>query len=203
MVRLHLLELLKIQQEDPGTLVTEEVTTEFEIDLHELDNMDGLYRSFYSSSLRLFVVEETDTSWEIHQRRFGHGIGMSQRGAQQMANTINPDTITPETPDGRVYNGEEICLFYYPNTTASTLSIEKPASADLAAAPSLGTTNAAVIGCEWLNVRVTPDTSQSAIGRIPVGTRIEVTDDFVTDGWHMINYGGTNAYVSASYIVLD
>ena len=206
MVRLHILGLSSIVQKDtdPGTLVTEEVTVQFDIDLHEMDNMEGLYRSFYSSSLRLFAVEETDTKWEIHQRRFGHGIGMSQRGAQQMANTINPATVgAPETPDGRVYNGEEICLFYYPNTTASALSIEKPALAALATAPSLGATNASVTGCEWLNVRATPDTSQSAIGRIPAGTRLEVTDDFVTDGWHMINYGGTNAYVSATYMVPD
>ncbi|MBT3319894.1 MAG: SpoIID/LytB domain-containing protein [Clostridia bacterium] len=126
MVRLDILELAKIpQSEIPGTLVQEEVTVTFEIDMDVLDDSGGLYKSFYSLKLGLFVVEETDTSWNIHQRRFGHGIGMSQRGAQQMANTINPETITEQDPDGREYTYDEILLFYYPNTTLFTLDIEK------------------------------------------------------------------------------
>ncbi len=126
MVRLHILELSMIPQDDPGTLVQEEVTVQFEIDMHEFDKADGLYRAFFSASLRLFVVEETETGWNIYHRRFGHGIGMSQRGAQQMAQTINPETITAENPEGRVYNGMEILEFYYPNTSIDTMNIEKP-----------------------------------------------------------------------------
>ena len=191
MVRLHILGLSPIEQEDPGpgSLVTEQVNVEFDIDLHELDNKEGLYTSFYSSKLSLFVVEEKDTSWNIYQRRFGHGIGMSQRGAQQMA--LN----------GKTYS--EILDFYFPNTAPSTLSIEKPALSALATAPSLGTTNATVTGCEWLNIRATADTSQTAIGRVPAGTRLEITDDFYTAEWHQIKYGGGIAYVYAEYIAAD
>lgn len=204
MVRLHILGLSEIQQQDQtGTLVEEEVTIEFEIDLHELDKTDGIYESFFSSSLRLFVVEETETSWNIYQRRFGHGVGMSQRGAQTMASTINPDTVTAENPSGRVYSGMEILKFYYPNTTMYTLDISKPALTVIDSAPNLGTTNAAVINSDWLNVRNSPNTNESPIGRIPLGARIEVTSEFVTADWHEINYGGQTAYVHKDYIQLD
>ena len=188
-LRLHLLDLLPIVQEDPGpgSLVTEQVTVQFDIDLHELDNQDGQYTSFYSSSLRLFVVEQTDTSWNIYQRRFGHGIGMSQRGAQQMA------------LEGKTY--AEILSFYYPGTSSSDLlSITAPVPTPLATAPSLGATNATVTGCTTLNVRSTPDTSLAAIGKLPAGARIEAT--FYSSSWYSINYGGTTAYVSASYVTM-
>jgi hypothetical protein len=191
-IRLHILELSPIVQEDsgPGSLVTEKVTVQFDIYLHELDNPDGMYQSFYSTSLRLFVVEEKEGSWNIYQRRFGHGIGMSQRGAQQRA------------LDGHTYT--QILSFYYPGTSSSDqLSITAPVLTALGTAPSLGATNATVTGCITLNVRATPDTSQAAIGRIPAGARIEVTDDFFTADWHKINYGGTTAYVSASYVTID
>lgn len=204
MVRLHILELSQIeQQEQKGTLVQEEVTVEFDIDLHELDKSDGLYKSFFSSSLRLFVVEETDTSWNIYQRRFGHGIGMSQRGAQQMASTINPATITEENSEGRVYSGMEILEFYYPNTTMYTLDIQKPELTALDSAPSLGTTNAAVVETQKLNVRISPDTDNSPLGQIPRGARIEVTKEYAAPEWHEINYGGQVAYVHKDYIQLD
>ena len=126
MVRLDILELAKIHQSElPGTLVQEEVTVTFEIDMNVFDTAGGLYRAFYSAKLAMFVVEETDTSWNIYQRRFGHGIGMSQRGAQQMAKTIKPGTETPENPDGREFTYDEILLFYYPNTALVTLDYEK------------------------------------------------------------------------------
>lgn len=126
MVRLDILGLAKIHQSElPGTLVQEEVTVTFEIDMNVFDTADGLYRAFYSAKLEMFVVEETDTSWNIYQRRFGHGIGMSQRGAQQMVETIKPETITDENPDGREYTYDEVLLFYYPNTALVTLDFEK------------------------------------------------------------------------------
>lgn len=204
MVRLHILELSQIEkQQQPGTLVQEEVTVEFDIDLHELDKSDGLYKSFFSSSLRLFAVEETDTSWNIYQRRFGHGIGMSQRGAQQMATTIKPETITTENPDGRVYNGTEILDFYYPNTTIYPLDIEKPVLTSIDTALTFEMTNATIINTDWLNVRITPDTSNAPIGRLPLGARIEVTKECAEPEWHEINYGGMAAYAHIDYIKLD
>ena len=83
--------------------IQEEVTVDFTINMHEFDDMDGLYTGRSTiASLRLFVVVETDTSWNLYHRRYGHGVGLSQRGAQTRAKA------------GHTY--EEILQFYYPNT---------------------------------------------------------------------------------------
>ena len=48
----------------------------------------------------MITVSETTGGWELAARRYGHGVGMSQRGAQQMAQ------------EGKVFH--EILTFYYP-----------------------------------------------------------------------------------------
>ena len=52
----------------------------------------------------LWSVRETGDSFIIEARRFGHGVGMSQRGAQWMA-----------AEHGKTY--QEIIAFYYPGLT--------------------------------------------------------------------------------------
>ena len=73
------------ESETGEALVQEQVSVQFDINLHEFDNQSGLYNAFADTSLRLFVVEETDDSISIYHRRYGHGIGMSQRSAQERA----------------------------------------------------------------------------------------------------------------------
>ena len=186
-VRLHILNLQEIEQPPAeNELVTDEVTVEFTIDMHEFDQDDGPYEAF-TRSLRLFVVEETDTGFTIFHRRYGHGIGMSQRGAQQRANSG--------------HTGEQIIQFYYPNTTIEPLAISKPPLSAITPAPD--DNNATVVGTTRLNVRSTPDTNHDAIGKLPRGARVEILEVNAASGWHKINYGGTQAYVYASYILLD
>ncbi len=59
--------------------------------------------SINSKNNEIISVEETDTAYIISARRFGHGVGMSQRGAEQMAGKYN-----------KTYR--EILDFYYPGT---------------------------------------------------------------------------------------
>ena len=92
--------------------VDETVTVTFTIDMHKLDESGGAYQAFTNTSLRLFVIEETSGSWNLYHRRYGHGIGMSQRGAQERARA------------GHSYR--DILMFYYPNTTLETLTIAPP-----------------------------------------------------------------------------
>ena len=63
---------------------------------------------FTNTSLRMFDVEETATAFELVNRRYGHGVGMSQRGAQQMAT------------EGLSYM--DILNFYFSNVTISQIS---------------------------------------------------------------------------------
>ncbi len=81
-----------------------------ELDLRYLDAANGIttYKAFNMSALRLFVIEgDAQTGWSIYQRRYGHGVGMSQRGAQQRAS------------DGHTYS--QILAFYYPHASRVAL----------------------------------------------------------------------------------
>ncbi len=166
-------------------LTQEEVNVTFTIDMHRFDEQDGLYQAFNNSSLRLFVIEETDTSWNIYHRRYGHGVGMSQRGAQTRAKA------------GQTY--KQILSFYYPNTYFEALNISPPALQQ-----PQDNTNATVINCSTaVNVRSTPDTSKPAIGSAAKGARLIVTQPFVNSDWHKISLSGADAYIYAYYVKLD
>ena len=88
------------------------------LDLRYLDasNGDTTFQAFNFTSLRLFTVEQKTvngaTGISIFQKRYGHGCGLSQRGAQQRANA------------GQGYTG--ILSFYYPGIGIDSLAIEKP-----------------------------------------------------------------------------
>lgn len=201
LVRLDILGLKEIIQDvaSEPQLIEEPVTVQFTIDMHEFDKTDGLYQAF-TKNLRLFAVEETETSWNLYHRRYGHGLGMSQRGAQQMAKTINPETITTDTPEGRFFTYDEIVEFYYPNTTLEALSITKP---ELTPIPDVPDECNAVINCDAsMNVRSTPDTNNDPLGELPNGARVKVTQVLATPDWHKIEYGGQVAYLYKDYVDL-
>lgn len=167
--------------------IQEQATVTFTIDMHEFDKSGGLYTVFRQSetTLRLITVEETETGWNIYHRRYGHGVGMSQRGAQTRAKA------------GQTY--QQILSFYYPNTTFTVLNIAPPA---LANAPD--TTNAVIVNCTTgINIRKTPDTQYASIGTLAPGARITVTQAYVNPTWHKIYYGGADAYIYAYYVKLD
>ena len=169
-------------------LIQEPVTVTFTIDMHEFDNSGGLYQAFGNTSLRLFVVEEAADSWNIYQRRYGHGVGMSQRGAQTRAKA------------GQTY--DQILTFYYPNTYLETMNIQPPALD--APSGAVDTSNATVVNCtNYVNVRSTPSTQYPAIGKALAGSRITVTQPNAAEGWHKINFGGIEAYLSAQYVQID
>ena len=170
-----------------SALVNEPVTINFTINLERLDESGGTYQSFANTSLRLFVVEETGTSWNIYHRRYGHGVGMSQRGAQTQAR------------EGRTYR--QILEFYYPNTSLETLNIAPPV---LPSTGGVDTGNATVVNCvNYVNVRSTPSTAYAAIGKAFAGSRITVTQPFAAAEWHKIDFGGIDAYIFAYYVQID
>ena len=53
-----------------------------------------------AQNLRLFTIEETSKSFTVTRGRYGHGVGLSQRGAEQMANSG--------------WKFDKILKFYYP-----------------------------------------------------------------------------------------
>lgn len=169
--------------------------TDITLDLRYLDggkkSTNDQYEAFVGSSLGVFTVEpvktgETVTGFSISQKRFGHGCGLSQRGAQQRA------------AEGQKY--ADILGFYYPGATLTPPESARPS---LTESVSPNYYNATVK--ENVNVRSGPGTSYSILAgsQIPAGMRVEITKPLYTSNWHQINYGGTLAYVDKDYITID
>jgi len=64
-------------------------------------------RSVFAVKSLLFTLEDTEEAYILHGRGYGHGIGMSQYGAQMMAQLG--------------FNHVQILEFYYPGTTLTYL----------------------------------------------------------------------------------
>lgn len=163
------------------------------LDLRYLDGSNGVsaYDAFYSNSLGIFAVDpytssDGSTGFAISQRRYGHGCGLSQRGAQQRADS------------GIGY--ADILAFYYPGAALETLPTAEPGRAAL---PSVSKYNATVVND--VNVRGGPGTSYNVLdgSELPPGMRVYVTVPYYTPEWHQINYGGTTAYLHKDYVSLD
>ncbi len=168
------------------------------IDLRYLDgslaSSGNEFKAFNIDALTLFVVApvkdgDTVLGYSISQKRFGHGIGLSQRGAQQRANSTDPTVNT----------FDKILEFYYPGTALTTQGYAPPT---LSAPSGLGHSNAAV-ATDLVNIRSGPATSYSSINKLPNGARIEVVQaDVATTSdskWHKIYYAGQYAYIAANY----
>lgn len=154
----------------------------------------------FSKVLGIFVIEpvyegEEISAFSISQRRFGHGCGLSQRGAQQRAKSDDPEVNTYD----------KILSFYYPATTLAVKEYERP---ELTSVTVPDNSNAVMVW-DAVNVRTGPSTDNSSIGKLPKGARIEVVEMNVgSSSWHKILYGGKYAYVagksgSDKYVELD
>ena len=53
-----------------------------------------------------------------------------------------------------------------------------------------------------LNVRSEPSTSGNKLGLLPAGTIVDYVEDYDSE-WAVINYDGTQAYVSKQFLVHD
>ena len=74
-----------------------------------------------TSSLRIYAVERGKDAngaeaFKLINRRYGHGIGLSQRGAQQRAKDQNPD----------INQFQNILAFYYPKTVLADSGLVEP-----------------------------------------------------------------------------
>lgn len=89
------------------------VSTQVEVDLNTYSKLQSMLSlSINSADNEIVSVEEDDDSFKLSFARYGHGIGMSQRGAQWMAKQY-----------GMSY--EDILSFYYPGTKQTKLSLRE------------------------------------------------------------------------------
>ena len=174
-------------------------------DLATYDLLEGaLGLGINSSDNETYEVTETSSGFTLTARRFGHGVGMSQRGAQQMASKY-----------GMSYR--DILTFYFPGIEVRTLEFtdttgnfsggtaggeENPESTQ---PPVESTGIYAVVrlsdSSSRLNLRAQPSASSSVVGKLAHGTRVEVLE--TRGDWARILYAGATGYVMKSYLQLE
>ena len=89
----------------------------FDVDLATYGGLESsIGLSINSDNNEIVSIRETDDAFVLEFRRWGHGVGLSQRGAQWMAQS-----------HGMSY--AQILDFYYPGTTRVTLSLSDVVSA--------------------------------------------------------------------------
>jgi len=150
-------------------------------------------------------------SFDVEARRFGHGVGLSQRGAQQMAGVNG-------------FNWRQILAFYYPGMTLVRMDYVRTPLQALDALPiNLGRARPrptpkptpgplpALAPGEYyarvalgskssvLNVRAEPSTGAAIKGMLDHGARLIVIEELDT-GWARIKTAELTGYASMEYI---
>ena len=153
-------------------------------------------------------LDGTATAFTLVMRRFGHGMGMSQRGAQWMAGHYG-------------MSWREIFAFYYPGLSVERMEWTWEGLSDLEALPdSVGAArprptatptpaplpalkageHIARVTATTLNVRERPTTAARAIDQLARGREVIVSSEPDADGWVSIRTAELEGYVKAEYL---
>ena len=146
-------------------------------------------------------------SFTLTMRRYGHGVGMSQRGAQWMAANYG-------------MTWRDILAFYYPGMTLAR--IDWPQVPLTALDELSGSTGAArpdptyrplpepgageryaKVKATALNVRKEPSTDATILEQLSRDRRVVAASDPDADGWVRVHTGEVDGYVKAEYLVME
>ncbi len=166
-----------------------------------------LSMSLNSSTNELWSVTKTDTGFLVEARRYGHGTGMSQRGAMYMAQlgytyaqilafyfegcervryTLTNTILSP------VVSGKES----YEVTTEETPAELEGEDEIKEETETIQATVTTVSGS--LNLRAGASTTSKILKQIPKGTVISVLEK--GDEWCCVTYNGMTGYVMMKYL---
>ncbi len=167
----------------------------------ELKSQLGL--GMNSTKSELLSVDRVPSGFCLVARRYGHGVGMSQRGAQQMAN--------------QGFGYREILGFYYPGCNLVQYSFTNNGAGGTDDIPDLPSATAAPQTpvdpsqssatvtlsnpSSWLNLRNDPNTGAMVLAQLMHGQTLEVVS---TDGtWCQVRYGQLTGYVMQSFLTFS
>ena len=168
----------------------------------ELESALGM--NVTSGSNELWSVTPTSSGFTVYARRYGHGIGMSQRGAMYMAQLG--------------YTYDQILAFYYEgcsrvqfSLTRSVLSAisngkpsydqttaESPAPLESPAAPSVAPSARVTTKSGSLNLRESASSSARVLRTIPQNEIIPILEQ--GSAWCKTTYAGLTGYVMTSFL---
>lgn len=192
--------------------VLQEVEGTYQIDLDVYEQIKPLGLAINSSDCELITVESGQFGFTISMMRFGHGVGMSQRGAQRMAGSHG-------------MSWRDILSFYYPGMELQRIewNISEPeplpqlsanvgntftapsVQAEPAPLPELadGERYAAVKlddTSSTLNMRVMPTTESRIIALLASGQRLIVSGEPDDNGWVSVHTAEFSGYVKNEYL---
>ncbi len=164
----------------------------------ELESMLGM--SISLSQNELWTVTKSNSNFILAARRYGHGVGLSQRGAMQMGRL----GYTYDQILGFYYGGCKRIQHNFTNTILSAISsgtpqeettVETPADLDQSDAPATAVVEL-VNASDLLGIRASASLTAAVIGGVPHGVPVEVWA--VNGDWSFIQYGGIKGYVQTS-----
>ncbi|MBP3522082.1 MAG: SpoIID/LytB domain-containing protein, partial [Clostridia bacterium] len=142
-------------------------------------------------------VMQTASGFKLTARRYGHGVGMSQRGAQQMAR------------EGMTY--DQILEFYYPGLVRTRYTMTRTILPSIdgtgnAGGEPVADAKSAVVTLQnpldCLNLRKEASTSSAILATMAHGTQVTLLERGGT--WSRVQYGTLSGYVKNEYIsVID
>ena len=152
--------------------------------------------SINSASNETVSVEETSSAFRVVFRRWGHGVGMSQRGAQVMAKNHG-------------MSAREILAFYYPGTTWQKLSLADTTGStgngsggtvvDDDTREPIGQARVALTTSgATLALRASASATAETLADIPNGALLDVYA--VENGWAAVAYNGKQGFVAQQYL---
>ena len=200
--------------EETGEPVLLEDLFSCEISVYEgIKNLPGMRISSIDCEITTVTEQQGAECKEflVELRRYGHGVGMSQRGAQWMAGEYAKTCA-------------EILTFYYPGLTFEEKAFEEktlPALDVLPEGVSMGSTGtkkpqaelpplkdgekyaAVTLSTAWstLNMRAAPSTDATILTILSHGWRVIVMDE--ADGWAHVKTADAEGYVSSQYLVME
>lgn len=160
---------------------TKDVTQTITIKLNKEDTKLVYKYTPSSTWLRMRGVEEASGGWNIYFRRWGHGVGMSQNGAQQMADRGN--------------KFRTIINYYYKNVDIDTYDTSFDT---VTRRPAYNNTYTVTVVTDNLNVRAGATTNSASLGKVSTGQTFTVSHPYINMDFHQITYNGQIAYISTS-----
>ena len=142
--------------------------------------------SINSSSNETVYVEKGADDFTITFRRWGHGVGMSQRGAQTMAQ--------------RGMSFRDILAFYYPGTQLRTLSLSDTTGSGLHNGGAAETPLGQLVCIGGANVYAEASTAAASVGSVPAGALVDVHE--AGPEWSRIAYGSVRGWAQSALFAL-
>ena len=142
--------------------------------------------SINSSSNETIYVEKGADDFTITFRRWGHGVGMSQRGAQTMAQ------------QGMSFR--DILAFYYPGTQLRTLSLSDTTGSGLHDGGAAETPLGQLVCIGGANVYAEASTAAASVGSVPAGALVDVYE--AGPEWSRVAYGSVRGWAQSALFAL-